>query len=84
MCHRAEKRAAMLGAQSAQPIAASGRMTAFNRPDTCRLQTLCQTRRKLLAQRGPSIHVTKVMDRCAAAPNITVPQAFRQALGRRG
>jgi len=25
-----------------------------------------------------------VMDRCAAAPNITVPQAFRQALGRRG
>jgi hypothetical protein len=24
-----------------------------------------------------------VMDRCAAAPNETVPQAFRQALGRR-
>ena len=29
-------------------------------------------------------NVRKVMDRCAAAPNITVPQAFRQALGRRG
>ncbi len=29
-------------------------------------------------------NVHKVMDRCAAAPNITVPQAFRQALGRRG
>jgi len=29
-------------------------------------------------------NVKKVMDRCAAAPNITVPQAFRQALGRRG
>ena len=28
-------------------------------------------------------NLTKVMDRCAAAPNITVPQAFRQALGRR-
>jgi hypothetical protein len=28
-------------------------------------------------------NVRKVMDRCAAAPNITVPQAFRQALGRR-
>lgn len=27
--------------------------------------------------------VKKVMDRCAAAPNITVPQAFRQALGQR-
>jgi HdeA/HdeB family len=27
-------------------------------------------------------NVKKVMDRCAAAPNITVPQAFRQALGR--
>lgn len=27
-------------------------------------------------------NVRKVMDRCAAAPNITVPQAFRQALGR--
>src|SRR5207302_9984554 len=25
-------------------------------------------------------NVRKVMDRCAAAPNITVPQAFRQAL----
>jgi hypothetical protein len=30
------------------------------------------------------VNVKKVMDRCAAAPNITVPQAFRQALGRRG
>ena len=29
-------------------------------------------------------NVRKVMDRCAAAPNITVPQAFRQALSRRG
>jgi hypothetical protein len=29
-------------------------------------------------------NVHKVMDRCAAAPNITVPQAFRQALGHRG
>jgi hypothetical protein len=29
------------------------------------------------------VNVRKVMDRCAAAPNITVPQAFRQALGRR-
>src|SRR5499433_2673665 len=29
-------------------------------------------------------NVKKVMDRCAAAPNISVPQAFRQALGRRG
>jgi HdeA/HdeB family len=28
-------------------------------------------------------NVKKVMDRCTAAPNITVPQAFRQALGRR-
>ena len=28
-------------------------------------------------------NVKKVMERCAAAPNITVPQAFRQALGRR-
>ena len=28
-------------------------------------------------------NVRKVMDRCAAAPNITVPQAFRQALDRR-
>jgi hypothetical protein len=27
-------------------------------------------------------NVRKVMDRCAAAPNITVPQAFRQALAR--
>jgi hypothetical protein len=27
--------------------------------------------------------VRKVMDRCAAAPNIAVPQAFRQALGTR-
>jgi hypothetical protein len=27
-------------------------------------------------------NVKKVMDRCAAAPNITVTQAFRQALGR--
>ena len=26
-------------------------------------------------------NIKKVMDRCAAAPNITVPQAFRQALG---
>ena len=29
-------------------------------------------------------NVRKVMDRCAATPNINVPQAFRQALGRRG
>ena len=29
-------------------------------------------------------NVRKVMDRCAAAPDITVPQAFRQALGRSG
>lgn len=29
-------------------------------------------------------NIRKVMDRCAAAPDITVPQAFRQALGRRG
>jgi HdeA/HdeB family len=28
-------------------------------------------------------NIRKVMDRCAAAANITVPQAFRQALGRR-
>jgi len=28
-------------------------------------------------------NVRKVMDQCAAAPNITVPQAFRQALGGR-
>ena len=28
-------------------------------------------------------NVRKVMDRCAAAPNETVPQAFRQALSRR-
>ena len=28
-------------------------------------------------------NVKKVMDRCAAAPNETVTQAFRQALGRR-
>ena len=28
-------------------------------------------------------NIKKVMDRCAAAPNETVPQAFRQALGRR-
>jgi hypothetical protein len=27
-------------------------------------------------------NVKRVMDRCAAAPNETVPQAFRQALGR--
>ena len=27
-------------------------------------------------------NIKKVMDRCAAAPNITVPQAFRQALGQ--
>ena len=27
-------------------------------------------------------NIKKVMDRCAAAPNETVPQAFRQALGR--
>ena len=27
-------------------------------------------------------NVHKVMDRCAATPNMTVPQAFRQALGR--
>ena len=29
-------------------------------------------------------NVRQVMDRCAAVPNITVPQAFRQALGRHG
>ena len=29
-------------------------------------------------------NIQKVMNQCAAAPNITVPQAFRQALGRRG
>jgi hypothetical protein len=28
-------------------------------------------------------NLRKVMDRCAAAPNLTVPQAFRQTLGRR-
>ena len=28
-------------------------------------------------------NIKKAMDRCAAAPNETVPQAFRQALGRR-
>jgi pyruvate/2-oxoglutarate dehydrogenase complex dihydrolipoamide acyltransferase (E2) component len=28
-------------------------------------------------------NIRKVMDQCAAAPNMTVPQAFRQALGRR-
>jgi hypothetical protein len=28
-------------------------------------------------------NVKKVMERCAAAPNETVPQAFRQALARR-
>lgn len=28
-------------------------------------------------------NVRKVMDRCAAAPNTTVPEAFRQALGQR-
>jgi hypothetical protein len=28
-------------------------------------------------------NIKKVMDRCAVAPNETVPQAFRQALGRR-
>jgi hypothetical protein len=28
-------------------------------------------------------NVHKVMDQCVATPNITVPQAFRQALGRR-
>jgi hypothetical protein len=27
-------------------------------------------------------NVHKVMDQCTAAPNMTVPQAFRQALGR--
>jgi len=27
-------------------------------------------------------NVHKVMDQCAAAPNMTVPMAFRQALGR--
>ena len=27
--------------------------------------------------------IKKVMDQCAAAPNMTVPQAFRQALGGR-
>jgi hypothetical protein len=27
-------------------------------------------------------NVRKVVDRCAAAPDITVPEAFRQALGR--
>jgi hypothetical protein len=28
-------------------------------------------------------NVRRVMDQCAAAPNVTVPQAFRQALGAR-
>jgi HdeA/HdeB family len=28
-------------------------------------------------------NVRKVMDRCAASPNITVPRAFRRALGQR-
>ena len=28
-------------------------------------------------------NVHKVMDQCAAAPNMTVPQAFRHALDRR-
>jgi hypothetical protein len=28
-------------------------------------------------------NLKKVMERCEAAPNITVPQAFREALGRR-
>jgi hypothetical protein len=28
-------------------------------------------------------NIKKVMERCSAAPNETVPQAFRQALGRR-
>jgi hypothetical protein len=28
-------------------------------------------------------NLKKVMERCQAAPNITVPQAFREALGRR-
>jgi HdeA/HdeB family len=28
-------------------------------------------------------NIKKVMERCAGAPNETVPQAFRQALGRR-
>ena len=28
-------------------------------------------------------NIKKVMERCAVAPNETVPQAFRQALGRR-
>ena len=28
-------------------------------------------------------NIRKVMDQCTASPNITVPQAFRQALGRR-
>ena len=27
-------------------------------------------------------NIKKVMDRCTAAPKITVPQAFREALGR--
>ncbi len=27
-------------------------------------------------------NVRKVMDRCAASPNVTVPQAFRQTLGQ--
>ena len=54
-CYQTLEGAAMLGAQSAQPIAASDRMTASNRPDTCLLQTPRPTRRKLLAHRGPSI-----------------------------
>ena len=29
------------------------------------------------------VNIKKVMERCAATPNQTVPQAFRQALGRR-
>ena len=30
------------------------------------------------------VNIKKVMERCAATPNETVPQAFRQALSRRG
>jgi hypothetical protein len=29
------------------------------------------------------VNIRKVMERCAATPNETVPRAFRQALGRR-
>ena len=38
------------------------------------------SRRRRLEGRINNVH--KVMDQCAAAPSITVPQTFRQAVGR--